>query len=183
MSDHLYPGTDSDPDSATAIVVPAEAGHVDGSAPAGNGAVPRKNGAAAGAGRGDRFPAILARTIVLLDQRVERTQLLALADASAVIGWEFPDLAWQTWLVVDRNPPRIGLKPAAPGAASLTVVMNSTVLHDAACGETSLGMAFIKGRLQIRGMNPLFLAKFVKLVDPLLASYRIALEEVHDRTA
>jgi hypothetical protein len=183
MSEPLYSGIETDPDSATAIVVPAESAHISGNAFSGNGASPRTSGAPAGPGRRDRFPAALARTIVLLNERVDRAQLLALAEASAVIAWEFPDLAWRTWLVVDRDPPRIGLQPVAPGAASLTVTMNSTVLHEASCGETSLGMAFIKGRLQIRGMNPLFLAKFVKLVDPLLASYRAALEEVHDSAA
>jgi hypothetical protein len=183
MSDPLYSRIEADSDSATAIVVPTKSAHANGRGPGGNGDAPSPSGVAAGTGRRDRFSATLARTIVLLDQRVERAQLLALADASAVIAWEFPDLEWRTWLVVDRDPPRIGLQPIAPGVASLTVVMNSTVLHEASCGETSLGMAFIKGRLQIRGMNPLFLAKFVKLVDPLLASYRIALEEVHDSAA
>jgi hypothetical protein len=183
MSDPLYSRIETDPDSATVVVVPVEAAHVSGNASAGNGISPRTIGAPAGLGRRDRFPATLARTIVLLNQCVDRAQLLALAEASAVIAWEFPDLAWRAWLVVDRDPPRISLQPVAPGAASLTVVMNSTVLHEASCGQTSLGMAFIKGRLQIRGMNPLFLAKFVKLVDPLLASYRAALEEVHDSAA
>ena len=131
----------------------------------------------------ERFSEILSRTVVLLDKTVDRNQLLALAAASAVICWEFPDVEWRTWLVVDRNPPRIGLAPQAPGEPSLTVIMDSTVLHAAAVGETSLGAAFIKGRLQIRGMNPLFLAKFVKLVDPLLCSFRTAVKEAHNRAA
>jgi hypothetical protein len=131
----------------------------------------------------DRFPAILARTVALLDKTVDRDQLLALAAASAVICWEFPDIDWRTWLIVERDPPRIGLSNAAPADASLTVTMDSTILHAAAAGETSLGIAFITGRLRIRGMNPLFLAKFVKLVDPLLCSYRAAAKEAHDRAA
>ena len=102
----------------------------------------------------DRFSAILSQSILFLDKTVDRQQLLALAAASAVICWDFPDLAWRTWLVVDRDPPRIGLQSAAPSEASLTVTMDSTVLHAAAAGETSLGSAFIKGQLQIRGMNP-----------------------------
>lgn len=131
----------------------------------------------------ERFSAILSRTIALMDKTVDRPQLQALAAASAVICWEFPDIDWRTWLVVDRDPPRIGLRSEAPGDASLTVIMDSTVLRAAAAGETSLGAAFIRGRLQIRGMNPLFLAKFVKLVDPLLGSFRTAEKEAHDRAA
>lgn len=135
------------------------------------------------ASEADRFRAVLARTIMLMNENVDRAQLRSLANAAAVIGWEFPDVDWKTWLVVDGDPERIGLKAEATGPASLTVIMNSTVLHAAAAGETSLGMAFITGKLQIRGMNPLFLAKFVKLVDPLLSGYRVALEEVHERAA
>lgn len=131
----------------------------------------------------DPFCKILARTIVLLNQKVDHKQLQALAAASAVIGWEFPDVDWQTWLAVDRDPPRISLQREPPAPAGLTVVMNSSVLHAAAAGETSLGMAFIAGQLQIRGLNPLFLAKFVRLVDPLLSSFRAAVKEVHERAA
>jgi hypothetical protein len=139
--------------------------------------------AAAVAPARDRFSAILSQSILFLDKTVDRQQLMALAAASAVIRWDFPDLAWRTWLVVDRDPPRIGLQSAAPSEASLTVTMDSTVLHAAAAGEVSLGSAFIKGQLQIRGMNPLFLAKFVKLVDPLLAGFRSAVKEAHERAA
>jgi len=131
----------------------------------------------------ERFAAVLERTISLLDATVDREQLLALAKASAVICWEFPDIDWRAWLVVDGDPARISLKHVAPDDASLTVVMDSTVLHASALGETSLGIAFITGRLRIRGMNPLFLAKFVKLVDPLLNSYRTAVKDAHDRAA
>lgn len=131
----------------------------------------------------DRFRRVLSRTIELMNEQVDRAQLLSLADASAVIGWEFPDVAWNTWLVVDREPPRIGLRPEATGPSSLTVIMNSTVLAAAAAGKTSLGLAFITGKLQIRGMNPLFLAKFVKLVDPLLNGYRTAVEELNECVA
>lgn len=131
----------------------------------------------------DRFRMLLARTIVLLNDSVDRPQLQSLAAASAVICWEFPDVGWQAWLVVGGEPTAITLQPAPPSPASLTVVMNSTVLHAAAQGETSLGLAFVAGRLQVRGLNPLFLAKFVKLVDPLLSSYRAALKEAHERAA
>lgn len=131
----------------------------------------------------NRFRGLLARTIVLLNETVDRDQLRSLAAASAVICWEFPDVAWKTWLVVGRDPASITLQSAASGSASLTVVMNSTVLHAAALGETSLGMAFVAGKLQVRGLNPLFLAKFVKLVEPLLGSYRAAMKEAHDRAA
>lgn len=144
----------------------------------------RPRGEASGSGaQGERFRKVLARTIVLMNESVDRAQLISLAKASAVIGWEFPDVAWKTWLVVECDPPRIGLKAEPAGPSSLTVIMNSTVLAAAAAGQTSLGTAFITGKLQIRGMNPLFLAKFVKLVDPLLSGYRAALEEVHERAA
>jgi hypothetical protein len=131
----------------------------------------------------DRFASILTRTIVLLDERIDRRQLVALAEASAIIGWEFPDVDWQAWLAVEREPPSIGLSAEPPGRPSLIVVMDSTVLHAAAAGETTLGMAFLTGRLQVRGLNPLFLAKFVKLVDPLLAAFRDAAKEAHERAA
>jgi len=64
----------------------------------------------------ERFSALLARTIVLMDQTVDRPQLQALAAASAVICWEFPDIEWRTWLVVDRA--RSKLRPNLPTAYS-----------------------------------------------------------------
>lgn len=131
----------------------------------------------------DRFRRVLARTIVLLNDELAPEQVRALADASAVICWEFPDVAWQAWLVVSSNPPALMLAPDSHARPSLTVIMDSTVLHAAAIGETSLGIAFLAGRLQVRGLTPLFLAKFVKLVDPLLRSYRAAVEELHERAA
>ncbi|MGQ0635367.1 MAG: SCP2 sterol-binding domain-containing protein [Planctomycetaceae bacterium] len=131
----------------------------------------------------DRFRRILARTIVLLDEVVDHRQITALAEASATICWDFPDIGWQAWLVVRRNPPGLLLQAANHDSPALTVAMDSAVLHAAAIGETSLGTAFINGRLRVRGLSPLFLARFVRLVDPLLSSYRAALEEVHERAA
>jgi SCP-2 sterol transfer family len=182
MTDYSSAGAESEPVSDAAVLPAAAVESI------GNGAAQIRKAGRAGEANGttngaDHFRTILTRTIVLLNENVDRAQLVSLADASAVIGWEFPDVEWKTWLVVDRDPARIGLAPEAPGPASLTVIMNSTVLHAAAGGETSLGMAFITGRLQIRGMNPLFLAKFVKLVEPLLCGYRTALEELHERAA
>jgi alkyl sulfatase BDS1-like metallo-beta-lactamase superfamily hydrolase len=179
-----YTSAAAEPDSGLAsAALPTPAAESVGSAAARSGATGR-NGMTAGiANDADRFRTILTRTIVHMNENVDRVQLVSLAKAAAVIGWEFPDVDWKTWLVVDRDPARIGLKAEATGPASLTVIMDSTVLHAAAAGETSLGMAFITGKLQIRGMNPLFLAKFVKLVEPLLSGYRVALEEVHERAA
>src|SRR5262245_26154201 len=131
----------------------------------------------------DRFRRVLARAIVLLDGVVDRDQLRALADASEAICWDFPDVGWQAWLVVRRDPPGLSLQPAAHERPGLTVIMDSAVLHAAAIGETSLGTAFINGRLRVRGLSPLYLARFVKLMDRLLESYRAALEEVHERAA
>lgn len=130
-----------------------------------------------------RFDAVLARTVELLNQELEPEQLISLGKASAVIRWEFPDVALQTWLVVEREPPGIFLRPIGPGNPSLTVNMDSTVLHQAATGERSLGAAFLAGRLHVRGLNPMFLAKFAKLIDPLLRSYRAAIKELHDLAA
>jgi hypothetical protein len=120
---------------------------------------------------------------VLLDDVVDRNLVQALAEASASICWDFPDIAWQARLVVRHEPPGLVLQVAAHEPAELTVTMDSTVLHAAAIGETSLGTAFINGRLRVRGLSPLFLARFVRLIDPLLASYRAALEDVHERAA
>lgn len=131
----------------------------------------------------DRFRSVLFRTIAMLDEVLDRPQLLALADSCPTICWEFPDAAWQAWLIVDRDPPGLRLESGAQAESGLVVVMDSTVLYAAAAGETSLGMSFINGRLQVRGLNPLFLAKFVKLIDPLLRCFRAAVEEVHERAA
>lgn len=182
MTDFTSTGAEPDPDSVSAAL-PAMVVETVGNAESRIRATGRDGGSSIVLTPADRFRLVLARTIVLMNENVDRAQLVSLAAASAVIGWEFPDVNWKTWLVVDRDPPRIGLKAEATGPSSLTVIMDSTVLHAAAAGETSLGMAFITGRLQIRGMNPLFLAKFVKLVDPLLSGYRAALEEVHERAA
>ena len=101
----------------------------------------------------DRFRNVLSRTILLLDEMLDRQQLLTLADAFTSICWDFPDVAWQAWLVVDREPPGLRLEPRAEGESGLVVVMDSTVLYAAAAGETapmkpSLAIAtFKKNRL------------------------------------
>lgn len=130
-----------------------------------------------------RFRTLLARTIELLNEEVDAGLLASLASASSVICWDFPDVAVKTWLVVDEAGRGLSLHSSAPGVAALTVVMDSTVLREAATGERSLGAAFITGRLQVRGLSPMFLAKFVRLVDPLLRSHRAAMEELHERAA
>lgn len=129
------------------------------------------------------FRKVMARTIVLLEETLSRDQLVSLAGAFTTICWEFPDVAWSAWLRLGLDPPGIRLEPEPAAGACLTVIINSTALHSAAMGETSLGREFVCGRLQVRGLNPLLLAKFVRLVEPLLNSYRAAAEELHAEVA
>ena len=117
------------------------------------------------------FTAILARMIALIDTKLSPVQREKLAMAMPSIQWEFPDVDTKLCLAASMD----ALRVAEPvHHAPFVVRMARSTLEDAAFGRRSHGAAFLAGRIQVRGMNPLRLREFIMLVDPLLESYREA---------
>lgn len=117
------------------------------------------------------FPALLERMVSLIDGRLTSAQRSALAGAMPAIRWEFPDAQATLCLAATAECLRVA-PPETP--ATFLVRMDRSTLEDAAFGRRSLGVAFLAGRIHVRGMNPLRLREFIMLVDPLLESYREA---------
>jgi hypothetical protein len=117
------------------------------------------------------FADLLARMIARLDAKLLAVQRGQLALAMPSIRWEFPDADWLLHLVADRDALRIADPCADP---ALFVRMTRATLEDAVFGRRSLGAAFLAGRIHVRGMSPLRLREFIRLIDPLLESYREA---------
>jgi len=122
------------------------------------------------------FPALLTRMVTLIDGRLTAEQRGKLAAAMPAIRWEFPDAGES--LCLAASPEALRVAPADTPATFL-VRMDRSTLEDAAFGRRSLGVAFLAGRIHVRGMNPLRLREFIMLVDPLLESYREAASD-HD---
>lgn len=113
----------------------------------------------------------LHETILRLNQRLPSAQIERLSKAMPRVLWEFPDASARICLAVDPLP--LGLRVVASETdPPVQVRMSRDVFEGAAFGTGSLGTAFLTGRLQVRGLNPLKLRDFIGLVDPLLASYR-----------
>lgn len=120
---------------------------------------------------GVAFADLLGRMVVRLNGKLLDVQRGQLAAAMPSIRWEFPDVGWLLHLVADREALRIA--DACPDPA-LFVRMTRATLEDAAFGRRSLGAAFLAGRIHVRGMSPTRLREFIRLIDPLLESYREA---------
>ena len=129
---------------------------------------------------GEELQNALRRTVELLNEKLDAPQLERIAAAFQTVRWEFDDLAMAVHLVSDQSGPGLRFAPSVDGNPSITIGMSSTTLNDAAWGRTSFGTAFITGKLKVKGLHPLKLSKFAGMLDPFLASYREAREEVHD---
>lgn len=120
------------------------------------------------------FDDLLARMIELIDSKLSSGQREKLAAAMPRIQWDFPDAG--ATLCLAASPTHLSV--AAPvEAPPFLVRMDRTTLEDAAFGRRSLAVAFLAGKIHVRGMSPLRLREFIMLVDPLLESYREAASE------
>jgi len=138
------------------------------------------------ADRPDRKPSsskqlreILETMVRHLNTEVTADQIRKMTAAFTSVYWEFPDHAISIRLVLETDPPAIRLVDDLDGEPGMRIVSNCDVLHDAAWRRRSLGAAFIAGKLNVRGLNPLHLRRFVLLIKPLLASYRNAEEDYY----
>ena len=125
---------------------------------------------------GKNFENVLKETIERVNKKLTQAQIQGLAGAFQTLYWEFPDLSMAMRLIVTKQ----GLFPSFPTSIveepHMRITTDSSVLNDAAFERTSFGIAFITGKLKVKGLHPLKLRKFIPLLKPFLESYREATE-------
>jgi len=125
------------------------------------------------------FPAIMRRTIEHVGDRLPVEQRRELAAVFRSLCWEFPDYGVKSYFLFDDEA-EVTYDDALPGggAPDASVRMNAKTLHDVATGRTSFALAFVMGRLRVRGIPVRKLSRFTPLVDPFLDCYRDALNAI-----
>ncbi len=119
---------------------------------------------------------VLKETIERLNKKLTQEQIQRLAEAFHIIFWEFPDQSITMHLVVDKHSQSVKYATSIDGEPQMRISMDTSVLDDAAYGRTSFGIAFITGKMKVKGLHPLKLRKFIPLLKPFLESYREAME-------
>ena len=122
---------------------------------------------------------VMPQAIELLSRKLKPEQIREIAQVFQTLSWDFKDCALQVYLLLDeageiRYVPDISAMPDA------TVTLDASTLHDAAYGKTTFGLAFVMGKLKIKGISALKLTKFIPLLEPFLESYREAWEAYHE---
>lgn len=126
-----------------------------------------------------QFPMVMERTINLVGGKIPQEKIRQVAQVFQTLCWDFKDYAIQAYFLVDGDG-RVDYASTVPTAPDATITLDARVLHDSAFGRTSLGLAFITGKLRVKGIPALKLNKFVPLLEPFLESYRQAWEEFHE---
>jgi len=125
-----------------------------------------------------RFLAVMQRTIQLVGQNVGRDKLQEVAKLFHTLCWEFRDYGVKAYFLVnDAGEVQSSLE--WPGDVDSVIIMDARTFHDAACGKTNFGTAFLTGKLRVRGLPALKLGKFTPLLKPFLEGYQQACEELH----
>ena len=125
---------------------------------------------------------VLARSVEYLDSKLDPDQIVRMASAFETIRWNFTDVGLTMYIVFEKSTQRIVYASSVDGEVSMVVDIDSRTLHETAWGVTSFGAAFIAGKLKVKGVQPLKLTKFIPLLEPFLASYREAMEELYDQS-
>lgn len=126
----------------------------------------------------DKLQHQLKNTITRLNGKLSSDQLTRLSTAMPRVLWEFPDAQVRLCLAIEAAPPGLHIVNDCDDVP-VRIRMNRAALEDAARGTTSLGAAFIAGRIHVMGLNPLRLRDFITLIEPLLSSFREACDEHH----
>lgn len=125
----------------------------------------------------DAFRGLMHRTIALVGQKMTRETLQAVSQVFQVMRWDFKDLGTSIFFLLSSDG-AVRSADAHESEAQSTLQIDARTFHDAAYGRTSLGTAFLLGRLKVRGIPALKLGKFTPLLKPFLESYRQACEEM-----
>ena len=122
---------------------------------------------------------VMQRTISLLAQKLSQEKIQEISQAFHSLCWDFKDHGIQVYLSISeagqiKYVPDISTKP------DVTVTLNASTLHDSAYGKTTFGLAFITGKLKLKGVPALKVTKFAPLLKPFLESYRQTWEEYRE---
>jgi len=125
---------------------------------------------------GKEFEKVLKETIERLNKKLTQEQIQGLAGAFQTVCWEFPDQSIKMILIINKHNPSIKYATSIDGKPQMSISTDTSVLDDAAYGRTSFGIAFITGKLKVKGLHPLKLRQFIPLLKPFLESYREVME-------
>lgn len=129
-----------------------------------------------------RFLAVMERTIQLVGQNVPRDNLQEVAKVFHTLCWEFQDYGMKAYFLVSDGG-EVDSAWEWSGAVDSVITMDARTFHDAAFGKTNLGIAFLMGKLRVKGIPALKLGTFTPLLRPFLDSYQQACEELHGKPA
>ena len=122
-----------------------------------------------------QLKSVIRRTIELLDQRLNKEQTEEIAQVFQILCWNFKDLNLKVYLLLGEKGV-IKYATHVNGEPDAIITLDSTTLHNSAYNRTTLGTAFVMGKLKIKGIPALRLRKFIPLLKPFLESYREAWE-------
>jgi len=122
---------------------------------------------------------VIQQAIELLGRKLKPEQIREIAKVFQTLCWDFRDSALQICLSLDEGG-RIKYVPNISGTPDATVTLDASTLHNSAYGKTTFGLAFVTGKLKVKGVPALKLTKFIPLLKPFLESYREAWEAYHE---
>jgi alkyl sulfatase BDS1-like metallo-beta-lactamase superfamily hydrolase len=122
-----------------------------------------------------QLKSVLKRTIERMNHRLNPEKIKEIAQVFQIFCWNFKDKNQKAYLLLDKKGV-IKYATRFDGEPDAIITLDSIILHNAAYNKTTLGTAFVMGKLKVKGISALRLRKFIPLLKPFLESYREAWE-------